>query len=318
MHDSFKFLDRLESLAGRATDRRIDASILGDALGGDLHHTASAVGHQQEILAVLRVDDHVERLVAVAQFRDGRAASFFTWLEAAHRKFYERRASEARQQARFAVDVDRQERADDGVVFQTTVSTVINLDARASVRVGERERNLAHVRGRSTRDAGDVNLSLGVREVGNRVTARVARTSLRHDFFVLWSVRQFDLLHRYLLQTDLAELAIGRDLDERRAAGLRDRQEDVPRQRIHGEITDRDFVRIHAEQFSDLRIQTRDIDFDLGGIPLGVARADCENRGTLRIADEQNSIRAERERACGLELRSPFFQAPLRSERGTH
>ena len=41
-------------------------------LGRDLHHAAAAVGQQQVVLAVLLVDDHVERPVAIAQLGDGR------------------------------------------------------------------------------------------------------------------------------------------------------------------------------------------------------------------------------------------------------
>ena len=34
---------------------------------------AAAVGHQQIVFAILLIDDHVERTVAIAQFGDGRA-----------------------------------------------------------------------------------------------------------------------------------------------------------------------------------------------------------------------------------------------------
>ena len=117
-------------------------------LGADLHDAASAVRHQQEVFAVLLVDDHVERLVAVAEFGDGRSLGLLARLEAADGELHEWRAGEAGEQARFAIDVQRDEGTDRGVVFGATVGGVIDLDIAADVSVIKRERDFTHVRGR--------------------------------------------------------------------------------------------------------------------------------------------------------------------------
>ena len=57
---------------------------------------------------------------------------------------------------------------------------------------------------------------------------------------------------------------------------------------------------------------------DLAVNPLRVAGADRVDRRALRIADKQNSVRTKGQRTGGLQLRSPFFQAPLGTERSTH
>ena len=51
-------------------------------------------GHQDEVLAVLFVDDHVQRLIAVAQLGDRRAADFLAGIEVSERNPDQRRAGE--------------------------------------------------------------------------------------------------------------------------------------------------------------------------------------------------------------------------------
>src|SRR5579883_577968 len=52
--------------SGRSANPRCDRLHLVNALGGNLHAAAAAIGHQQVILAILLVDDHVERDVTIS------------------------------------------------------------------------------------------------------------------------------------------------------------------------------------------------------------------------------------------------------------
>ena len=67
--------DLLGRDTGRAGHRIRQARCGAELIGGDLQHAVTGVGHQHVLMAVLLVEDHVDRLVAGAEFGDRRAAS---------------------------------------------------------------------------------------------------------------------------------------------------------------------------------------------------------------------------------------------------
>ena len=114
----------------------------------DLHDAAAAVGHQQVILAVLLIDDHVERAVAVAQLGDRRALDVGTGLEVGNGQLDQRRAGVGRQQVRLVLDVVGDERPNRRLGLEPAVRAVVDLDGRAVEAFGaERERDRDQPRG---------------------------------------------------------------------------------------------------------------------------------------------------------------------------
>ena len=63
--------------------------------GRNLHDAVARVRHEQEVLAVLLVDHHVDRLVARAELGHRRAEHFFARLQRRDRELHERRAGVA-------------------------------------------------------------------------------------------------------------------------------------------------------------------------------------------------------------------------------
>src|SRR5207302_904500 len=69
-----------------------------DPVGADLHDAAAAVGHQELGLAVLLIDDHIERPIAIAEFSDGLSLDLGAGFQVADGELHERRAGVGGQQ----------------------------------------------------------------------------------------------------------------------------------------------------------------------------------------------------------------------------
>ena len=99
----------------------------GDAPGGfdpieiDLHHAATAVGHQNVILAVLLIDNHINRTIAVAEFGDGLAFDLRAGFQLADGEIHERRASVSSQHMLFFADLERRESPHRGARLKASV-----------------------------------------------------------------------------------------------------------------------------------------------------------------------------------------------------
>src|SRR5262249_22102386 len=71
--DAFEVVDRSVPKALPVGNASHNSGSRASAFGRDLHDTATAVGRQQEILAVLLIDDHVKRTVVIAELGDCRS-----------------------------------------------------------------------------------------------------------------------------------------------------------------------------------------------------------------------------------------------------
>ena len=140
---------RRDGLVGDAAGRRGhlggDRRRGAEVRGRDLHHAAVVVRHQQVFLAVLLVEDHVERPVAGAELGDRRADDLRA-LEAVHRELHQRRAGVARDHVRLAVDRVGDEGVDRRAGLERAVVAVEDLDAGARVGGDERIRERAQLR----------------------------------------------------------------------------------------------------------------------------------------------------------------------------
>ena len=71
LNDTLEARNRFVRLTGRTTYFLFDPFLTLEVVGTDLHDSTSAIGHQEKILVVLFVDNHVQRLIAIAEFRNG-------------------------------------------------------------------------------------------------------------------------------------------------------------------------------------------------------------------------------------------------------
>ena len=151
------------------------------AFGGDLHHAAAAVGQQEVVLAVLLVDDHVERAVAVAQLGDGRPLDVGARLQLGDGDLHQRRAGVGRQQVGLVADLVGHERPDRRLGLEPAVGAVVDLDRGAVEAFAERERDGDQPGGELlVGQAGDEDAAVDVGEVGDRLVAeRLARAAWR-------------------------------------------------------------------------------------------------------------------------------------------
>src|SRR5207245_1370680 len=108
-------------------------------------HAAATVGQQNIVFAVFLINDHVYRLVAVAEFGDGRAFDSVTGLQLRYRQLHKRRAGIGRQNIVFAFNVVRYESLHGRIGLEFTVRAVINLHAGPFIGFGEREGKRAQV-----------------------------------------------------------------------------------------------------------------------------------------------------------------------------
>ena len=127
--------DLLERHAARfGFHRRRDGRRRGERVRRNLHHAAAVVRRQQEFLAALAVDDHVEHAVAGAELGDRHAAHLLPWLQVADRELHERRAGVPGKQILLAVERVGHERVDGRARLHRPVVAVVDLDARAAHR----------------------------------------------------------------------------------------------------------------------------------------------------------------------------------------
>ena len=144
----FNILQRVDGLVGLTCDSRNplgDSFRSLDVIGADLHDAASRVGKEQVVFAILLVDDHVERQIAVSKLGQSRTADFATAFKFLQRELHQRRALEAGQQMRLAVDREGNESLQVGRVFVAAMSTVEDLDVDALICLEKREYEFAYV-----------------------------------------------------------------------------------------------------------------------------------------------------------------------------
>ena len=122
-------------------DWRFDGLSFVDVFGADFHQAAAVVSHQNIVLALLLVDNHVERTVVVAQFGDGRSFDLFPGHQLGNRDLDKRSAGVSGQDVRFAVDRIRRKRAYGGLRFQFAVRTVVNFNIGPRCNLRERKRD---------------------------------------------------------------------------------------------------------------------------------------------------------------------------------
>ncbi len=208
--------------------------------------------------------------------------------------------------------------------LELTVVAVIDLHARSGINRRERVWHGAQL-GREflVRQAGDDQLAVDERHVGDRLHARVplaCRGRRRR-------VRQRRLRHLEAVERHHLELAGAIDADQRRfgfgARSAHDRDVGILRFRVHGEVGNLHLLRIRAEHRSDLGVDARHI-FRPGcaASRLG-AEVYREDRRCLTIGGEQDTVRTERQRANRLQrlwcrrLRRVGRHRPGRGRRGS-
>jgi hypothetical protein len=106
-------------------------------------------------------------------------------------------------------------------------------------------------------------------------------------------------------------LAVAGHLDQDRGGVLAlaagDGQVNVPGRGVHLHVVDGDVGLVGAEGRPHLFAQVRDVHVGLAA-GLGVAGVHGGDRGGLRVADEQQPVRAERQRRDGLDLRRALLE----------
>src|SRR5436190_11310347 len=120
-----------------------DAFRLLDFVRIDFHYPATAVGHEDIILPVLLINDHVQRAVAVAKFGDRLAFDLRPGLQLADGELNQRCASVSCQQRRLVSDVEWHEGADWRAGLETPVCAMMDFRATTVLHFLEWERNRA-------------------------------------------------------------------------------------------------------------------------------------------------------------------------------
>ena len=113
----------------------------------------------------------------------------------------------------------------------------------------------------------------------------------------------------------LPRSSVGLHSDEERngfgPAAARDRQVDISRSRIDGQIVDHDLLGIGAEHRGNLAGDVLDLELALFCRLGVVAGVDREERRPCGIAHEQNAVGPEGKRPGRLQIRFPFLEAAI-------
>ena len=136
---TYHMLDPTAELAPERRTRRVPPAKLEDVTIGllsiskersseflevgrvQLHDAAVGVGHQDVVVTVLLIADHVERAVACAELGDRRALDLRAGFQIADRDLHDRGAGVGRQHVILIVDGKRQEGAHGRVGFEAAM-----------------------------------------------------------------------------------------------------------------------------------------------------------------------------------------------------
>ena len=289
----------------------------GEGVRRNLHHAAAVVRRQQEFLAALAVDDHVEHAIACAELGDRHAAHFLPWLQVADRELHERRAGVAGEQVLLSVERVGHERVDGRPRLHRPMVAVVNLDARAAVDVRERIRNRAKLRRELfIRQAGHPETAIRKRHVGDDLRAWIgARRGIRRG-----RVLDLDALELQGLQRHVGNRSRAVDAEQRRsgarALAAHHRHVGIARLRMHGEIGNDDFARTGAQERGELLIDRVEA-LRAGRAAAGLrAKVERHDRRALRIGREQGAVGSKGERADRAERRAFARARDLHGRRG--
>ena len=168
----FKFLT-LQALG--FGDFRGDRRRTGDLFAGNFDDAARVVGHVPKVFFVLRVNDDVERTVAVGELGEGLARDPGAGSQIVERELHARRAGVGREQERVTADLETHERADRGARPKFPVRPEVVFLPRASVHRAEQNPDRAQ-RGRQRFVGNPRDKHAAVREGdgGDRLVARIA------------------------------------------------------------------------------------------------------------------------------------------------
>ena len=152
-------------LLSMSRDRRIAIQLLRR----QFHHSPAAVRHQDEILAVFLVHNHVERPIAISQLGNRFPLHLVARLQLGNRYGYERRAGICGENVGLARDSVWDKRPYRSVRFKAAMRPMVDLDPCSLFRFVERIRNRAQA-GREllVGQTGYDHLAVNKSEIGDR------------------------------------------------------------------------------------------------------------------------------------------------------